>query len=246
MEKISRFASLVGRGLFLRTDAYEEMREAQNPFVEGLFVVLILGVIVAAASIIGSTLEWAATPDLASIQQAIYDGISGMPWFQELGQDIGPKFLGQFQTQWDWAWRWVNTFVPTPISSLANIITVPLRLILGWLVAGFLSHLFARWMGGEATLSETLGTTALAVAPQILNVAGLLPFAVVGGVVGTWSLICWYVAIKEAHQLSWGRSFWATMLPRLVLWLLMLVVMTVVAALILALAPQIIPALGGS
>jgi len=245
MEKISRFASLVMRGLFLRPDAYEEMREAKNPFVEGLFVILVVGVIVAAAAIIGSTLEWATTPDLASIQQAIYDGVTEMPWFQELGQDIGPKFLAQFQAQWNWAWRWAKTFAPTPLSSLANIVTTPLRLILGWLVAGALSHLFARWMGGEATLSQTLGTTALAVAPQILNVAGLLPFAAIGGVVGTWSLICWYVAIKEAHRLSWSRAFWATVLPRLVLWLLILVVVSVVVALILALSPQIVPALGG-
>ncbi|HUW08168.1 MAG TPA: Yip1 family protein [Anaerolineae bacterium] len=246
MEKISRFVSLVMRGLFLRTDAYEEMREAQNPFVEGLFVILIVGVVIAVASIIGSTLEWATTPNLASIQAAIYDGITGMTWFQEVGQEIGPKFLDQFQSQWDWGWRWADTLVPTPLSSLANIVTTPLRLIVGWLIAGALSHLFARWMGGEATLSQTLGVTALAVAPQILHVAGLMPFVAVGAVVSTWSLICWYVAVKEAHQLSWGRSFWATVLPRLVLWFLILVVVSMVVALIFAVAPQIIPALGGS
>ena len=246
MEKISRFSGLVGRGLFLRTEAYEELREARNPFIEGLFIILIVGVLVALAGIIGSTLEWSASPGIDSIQQAIYDEITSMSWFREVGQDIGPQFARGFQTQWDWIWSLARRLIPTPVTSLSGIITIPLRLILSWLFYGLLAHLFARLLGGGASLSQTLGTTALAVTPQVLNLAGLLPFVMVGGVVGTWSLLCQYVALRQAHGLTWGRTFWATVLPRVVIWLLVMVLVSLSVALFAALAPQWAPFLGGS
>ncbi|MCX7669287.1 MAG: hypothetical protein N2439_04365, partial [Anaerolineae bacterium] len=37
----------------------------------------------------------------------------------------------------------------------------------------------------------------------------------------TWQLLCRYKAIRSAGQLSWGRAFWATVLPfavYLILW----------------------------
>jgi len=246
MERISHFAGLVARGLLLQTDAYEEMREARNPFVEGLFVILVVGVLIALAAVVGSTLEWASSPPLAAIEQQVYDGITAMSWFQELQREVGPEFLEQFQAQWDWNWRIANTLVPTPLTSLSGIISTPLRLILGWLIYGLLAHVFARWLGGEGNLGQTLGTTALAVAPEILNLAGFLPFVLVGGVVGTWGLICRYVALKEAHGLGWARAFWATVLPRLVLGLLAALAFGLAIAGFAALAPVFIPFLGGS
>jgi hypothetical protein len=246
MERISRFAGLVTRGLFLDTDAYEEMSEARNPFVEGLFVIAVVGVIIALAAIVGTTLEWASSPSLAAIRQTVYDGITNMPWFQDLEREVGSEFLQMFQAQWDWNWRIVNTFVPTPLSSLAGIIATPLRLIITWLIYGLLAHLFARWLGGEANLSQTLGTTALAVAPQLLNLVGLLPYVLVGGVVATWGLMCRYVALKQAHRLTWGRAFWATVLPRLVLWLLFMLLAALSGVIFAALVPRFVPLLGGS
>jgi hypothetical protein len=246
MERISHFAGLVVRGLFLRTDAYEEMREARNPFVEGLFVILVVGVLIALAAVVGTTLGWASSPSLAAIEQQVYDGITSMSWFEQLERAAGSDFLEEFQAQWDWNWRLANTLVPTPLSSLTGIITTPLRLILGWLIYGLLAHVFARWFGGEANLGQTLGTTALAVAPEILNLVGFLPFVVVGGIVGTWTLICRYVALKEAHGLGWARAFWATVLPRLVLGLLAVIILGLSIAGFAALAPMFIPFLGGS
>jgi hypothetical protein len=241
METISRFAGLVTRGLFLDTDAYEEIREARNPFVDGLFIIAIVGVLIAVAAVVGNTLEWASTPSIAAIRQTVYDGITNMPWFQELERDIGSDFISAFQTQWDWSWQLANSLVPTPLTSLLGIIATPLRLIFGWLIYGLLAHLFARWLGGEGNLSQTLGTTALAIAPQLLHLAGLLPNVMVGGVVSTWCLICRYVALKQAHRLSWGRALGATVLPRLLLWLIAMTLGALFAAAAAALVPQFIP-----
>lgn len=239
MEQISRFAGLVTRALFLRTDAYEEMREARNPFVEGLFIIVIVGVIIALAGVVGTTLEWASSPDMGAIENTVYEGLTNMPWYQQLEQEVGRDFTDQFQAMWDMEWRIIGYFAPKPATSLMNIVTTPLGLIIGWLIYGLLAHLFARLLRGEANLSQTLGCTALAVAPQVLKLLSLLPSVTVGGVVGTWALICRYVALKQAHRLTWGRAFWATVLPILVLWLLGLILMGIGIAIFGALAPQL-------
>ncbi len=237
MQQIPRFARLMAQGLFLRTDAYEEMREARNPFVEGLFIIVIVGVFIGLAGIVGNTLEWASSPDGAALQDILYDGLTNMPWYQMMEQEVGREFTEQFQWQWNLNSQIARWAAPTPLSSLAGVVTTPLWLIIGWLIYGLLAHLFARLLGGEASLGQTLGCTALAVTPQVLNLAGLLPSVAMGGVVATWTLICRYVALKQAHRLTWGRAFWATVLPRLALWLLLLIAAGMGAVIFSALVP---------
>jgi len=237
MQQIPRFARLMAQGLFLRTDAYEEMREARNPFVEGLFIIVIVGVFIGLAGIVGNTLEWASSPDGAVLQDILYDGLTNMPWYQMMEQEVGREFTEQFQWQWNLNSQIARWAAPTPLSSLAGVVTTPLWLIIGWLIYGLLAHLFARLLGGEASLGQTLGCTALAVTPQVLNLAGLLPSVAMGGVVATWTLICRYVALKQAHRLTWGRAFWATVLPRLALWLLLLIAAGMGAVIFSALVP---------
>jgi hypothetical protein len=94
-----------------------------------------------------------------------------------------------------------------------RIITLPLGLVVVWALYGLVAHLVARMLGGEGDLGQTLGCTALAVAPQILNIATFFPYLLVGGVVGTWTLLCRYVALKACHRMTWERTLAATLLP---------------------------------
>jgi hypothetical protein len=198
MQHISRYAGLVAGALFLRTDAYEEMRGARSPFLTGLIIIVVVGVIIAIAALVGTALEWASSPNLGDIE--IF-----LQWY-ELGWTLGRTFGDA-----------------SPGSALGGLVLTPLSLVIGWLVYGLLAHLFARLLKGEATLSQTLGCTALAVAPQLLKLTELVPYVAVGGVVGTWVLICRYAALKQAHRFTWGRAFWATVLPFAALWLLALI-----------------------
>jgi hypothetical protein len=223
MQHISRYAGLVAGALFLRTDAYEDMREARSPVLTGLIVILVVGVIVALAALVGTALEWASSPSLADIQEIVYQGIIQMPWYEETLREV-PGFAEQYRYWYDFGWNLARMFgVSTPGSALGSLVLTPLSLIIGWLVYGLLAHLFARLLKGEATLAQTLGCTALAVAPQLLKLTELLPYVAVGGVVGTWVLICRYVALKQAHRFTWARAFWATLLPFVALWLLALI-----------------------
>jgi hypothetical protein len=239
MQSISTWVRLVWRALFLRTDAYEEMRQAESPFGKGLVIILVVGVIVALAGLVGSVLEWAATPDLTAIQDTVYKGLIAMPWYQEMMVRT-PDFPAEFERWYNWGWTLARWMGASSLSSAAgNLVLTPLGLAARWLVYGLLAHLFARMLRGQAGLGQTLGCTALAVAPQLLNLAQVLPFLGVGGVVGTWTLLCRYVALKQAHRLSWGRALAATLLPTLALVLLGLILAGILAAGLATLAPQL-------
>jgi hypothetical protein len=238
MDQFSRFAGLAGRALFLRTDAYEEMREARNPFVTGLLIIVIVGLIIAFAGLVGTVLEWASSPDMGAVQDVVYQGLIKMPWYQEQIA-LMPDFANTFKEWYERGWSFARLFGSTSLGSAAgNIILTPLGLIIGWLIYGLLAHFFARLLKGEANLGQTLGCIALAVGPQVLKAAEVLPFVSVGGVVGTWVLICRYVALKQAHRLTWGRAFWATVLPILVLGLVGLILAGMGVAIASALASQ--------
>ena len=223
MQHISRYAGLVAGALFLRTDTYEDMRQARSPILDGLIIIVLVGVIVALAVLVGTALEWAATPNLTDIQEIVYEGITQMPWYQQTLEMV-PDYDKSFRQWYDFGWTMGRSFGDSsPGSALAGLVLTPLSLVIVWLIYGLLAHLFAKLLRGEATLSQTLGCTALAVAPQVLKLTELVPFVAVGGVVGTWTLICRYVALKQAHRFTWGRAFWATLLPMLTLLLLGLI-----------------------
>jgi hypothetical protein len=96
-----------------------------------------------------------------------------------------------------------------------------LTAVLGWLVYGLVAHAFARLFKGAGTLNQTLGTTALAYTPWLFMGLGVVPFFVMGGVLGTWQLICRYKALRSVHHLRWGPAVWATLLPYVLFGLLM-------------------------
>jgi hypothetical protein len=198
--------------LLFKEDAYEEMRITDNPVVKGLILIVIVGVVIALAGLIGDVLEWASTPDLNEIQDIVYYYITRMPWWEEVTK-ASPEFQDNFEQIWNFNWSIARTFSPTPGGAIANIIITPLALVVRWLIYGLLAYLFARWLGGTGQLSETLGVLALAVAPQALNLLALFPYVQMGNIVSVWGILCAYVGLKTAHKLSWSRAVWATLLP---------------------------------
>jgi hypothetical protein len=199
------------------------MRELPRPFLKGLVLILAVGLVVSVLAIAGETLEWATTPDLGAIEEVVLQELQRMDWYREASQD-STAFEPTFRQQYDMGWRFLP-FVfgaPNPIAAAVKVITIPLWLEVSWLVFGVLGFLCARLVGGQGSLKQTLGCTALAVAPQMLGLAWVLPYVEVGGAITIWTLICNYLALKTAHRLSSVRAFWATLLPFILLIILIL------------------------
>ncbi len=204
---------LAWEALFLSEEPYAEMRDSPNAVLRGLGLVVLVALAVALVGLVGGTLEWATTPDMRDIQKVVLEGIKQMDWYKEM-QD-NPEFREQFTQQFEMGWRIFPQLFGAPNLATAGlrIALLPLRLVLTWFLYGLVAHLFARLLGGQGGLGQTLGCTALAVAPQILNLATFFPYLVVGGVVGTWTILCRYVALKTCHRFRWGRALAATLLP---------------------------------
>ena len=215
---------LVFRALFLDSAAFEELRDDDNPFVEGLFLVVLLGLVTALLNLVGQLLAWASIPSMSAIKDVVLGFLQQQPWWAQASQ--APGFADTFKRWYDLGWQvFPRLFgAPDPAGAAFNILTWPLLIVFSWLIYGLLAHLFARILGGRGTLNQTLGTTALAFTPLLLRGLGFIPFLVIGGAMNTWQLILRYKALRTAHALSWRRAFWATLLPfavYLLLWLVL-------------------------
>mgnify|MGYP000209186353 CR=1 FL=1 len=212
---------LAWEAVFLSEAPYLEVCEARNPALRGLTLVVIIALLIALAGLVGTALEWATTPNLRQVQQVVLQGIQKMPWYQELRRG-DPQALEMFRRQFEWGWRIFPPLFGAPDLRLAalGILLTPLSLGLIWLLYGIVAYLFARLLGGQGSLGETLGCTALAFGPYLLHLASFFPYLAVGGVVGTWALLCRYTALKTCHRLTWSRALAATLLPYVIYFVL--------------------------
>jgi hypothetical protein len=217
MQTITQSFGLLWNALFLDDQAYATMRDNKNPVRKGLVILIILGLAIALAGIIGTTLEWASGPSMDAIRETVWELYQQSPWWQFM--EVEPEALEMFTQVWDQMWQIMGYVIPTPVSSLSALIFKPLGLIIAWLIFGLLAHLFARMLGGSANLGQTLGATSLAAAPQLLLLLTVLPFVVVAGIT-TWTLLCRYMAIRVTHDLSWARAMWVVLLPNIVLFVI--------------------------
>jgi hypothetical protein len=211
MNGIAGSLRLGWRALLLREDAYEEMRTSANPVIKGFVLIILVGVGIALLGLVGNVLEWASSPSVAQIKGVVHNFILQMPgWAQ-----MPAQARAEFERWYDLGWRIFPSLFGAPSvgKAAAGIVLIPLGLVIRWLVYGLLAYLFARWLGGTATLSETLGVLALAVAPQALNAFTLFPYVHLGSLVAVWGILCAYTGLKAAHKLSWSRAIWATLLP---------------------------------
>jgi hypothetical protein len=227
---------LVFRALFLDAAAFEELRDDDNPFVEGLFLIVLLGMVTAVLNLVGQLLAWASIPQMSAIKGVVLGFLQQQPWWALMSADA--QAVEIFKRIYDIGWQVFPRLAgaPDPTGAALNILTWPLTLLFSWLTYGLLAHLFAKVLGGHGTLNRTLGTTALAFTPWLLHGLGFIPFLVIGGVINTWQLILRYKAVRTAHALSWGRAFWATLLPFAVYFIFWLVLGGFAAAVIALLA----------
>lgn len=99
----------------------------------------------------------------------------------------------------------------------------------GWAVWSGIAYLVGtRLFGGRATWGELLRTLGFAQAPGVLLVFAIVPLlgALVKGIVGLWLLATGFVALRQALDVSVGR----TVLTALVGWVALVVVRMLIGA----------------
>jgi hypothetical protein len=222
MNALSEYLNLGLGALFLQADAYAKMREDSRRVFKGFVFIVLVGVIVALFAVVGQVLEWSVTPDLSNLKNIVLDEMRRTQWFREMAGN--PQAMQGFQQGYDLWWQiFGSMFGVNVLGALANVIVNPLALSLRWLIYGIVAFVCARLLGGKGNLSQTLGCTALAIAPEMFKVLQVFPYVELGGL-ALWGIVCSYLGIKTANQLSPWRAFWATLLPFIVLAVLAILV----------------------
>lgn len=208
MQTLITYLRLGLRGLCLEPEVYRQQRTA--PFQQGLLLVILLGFVVGTATTLGQFAELAVSPSFTALGETVRQGLGEMPWYKDLAA-ADPQFKAEFHQTFSQVMRFLGLFKGSYLVSLGNILLTPLGYVIGWLLFGSFAYLFAKLLGGRATLSQTLTCTALATGANLLNAVHLVPFVQVTGVT-ILSFMANYIAIREAHELSPKRAFWATVL----------------------------------
>jgi hypothetical protein len=212
MSSLQDTLHLAWSGMTLRDDAYRAMAARPRPVSAGLLFVVVIGLLVAVAALVGAVLGTWTSPDPEALRDAIWQGIEGLSLEGQIPDAEVAQARETMRQIYDAVWRVVAVFWPSIPRAAAGLLLTPLLMVVRWLVFGALAFAFARLFGGRGSLSETLGATALVVSPQLLGIVHALPGVSATGL-GIWSLVCGYMAVKHAHGLSPGRAFWATVLP---------------------------------
>lgn len=211
MQPLITYLRLGLRGLCLEQEVYRQQRTA--PFRQGFLLVSLLGFVVGTATMLGQLAELAVSPNFSALVETVRQGLIEMPWYKDLAA-ANPQFKAEFHQTFAQVGWFLGLFKGSYLTSMGNVLLTPLGYVIGWLLFGSFAYLFAKLLGGKATLSQTLNCTALATGANLLNAVHLVPFVQVTGVT-ILSFMANYIALREAHELSPKRAFWATVLSPL-------------------------------
>lgn len=212
------YPRLLGQALTLEPQPFVEMVDDDNPWIEGLFFTFMLGLLVAAARLIGGWLMAASLPQSEAILETLVIALK-QGWPATTAQ------LAAVEASLRQAWPFVATFLNLGNSwlHLLVLIVTPLSLIGQWLAYALISHAGARMLGGKGRIGQTLGAVALGLSPRILLVATVVPFVSVSGLLlHVWGILIAYRGLEVAHDLPPLRAAIAALLPLAVVGLLLL------------------------
>ncbi len=114
------------------------------------------------------------------------------------------------------------TRLPKPVgrilTSLGAFLSLPFTRMASWLGYTIWVLLVAKLLGGRATVSQTLGATALYAVPHVLDILGNV--RCIGGLLGlvatVWGIAIYVKALAVANDFDIGRAVVATVVPALV------------------------------
>lgn len=213
MEAPPSLVRLAVGGLLLDPRAYRAQRDHPAGLRRGLVLVLLIGLLLGAATLIGDLGEYFTQPDPRLVSQTIYEGLTAMPWYAEAASS-NPEIVALVDSTF--AGPGGFSLTPTPLASLLGLLITPVAGLISWFIGGAFAHIAARAFGGAGRFGQTLAATALASAASLLGLVQVVPYAelIPGSLIVATSLLGLlgtYVAIRETHGLAPWRAFWAVL-----------------------------------
>ncbi len=199
------YPEMLGKALVFEADPFITMVEDDNPWAEGLFLVITVGILVGVAQIAGVLLTSAILPEPDALLAALLQISDHISKYVTPAAAGGPTLSESLRILWPitsitlgFSWSWLQ---------LGWLILAPFLLVIQWLLYGLVTHFIARALGGRGELKQTLGAVALMVAPQIFVLLEIVPFASVSMLLlWVWATLIVYRATEVSHGLGWRKS----------------------------------------
>ncbi len=205
------YPELIGKALVLEPEPFITLVDDDEPWAEGLFLTLSVGVIVGIAQLIGGLLLSASLPPAAGVIETIVNGWQRFNTLMTVTST--PQVVEASLRQW-WGWFTLVNGYDSGWLRLLTLISTPLSFVAVWLVSAGVVYLTARSLGGTGTFNQTLGATALMAAPHIFSVLHIFPFVTVSALLLTaWAVLILYRAAQVAHDLPWQRAWLVALTP---------------------------------
>ena len=205
------YPEMVGKALVLEAEPFITMVDDDEPWAEGLFLTICIGLLVGAARLIGGLLMTSALPPAAATLEALLQGM------RQLGLLGGAGLISETTVRQSWLLLTTVLGISGSWLRLYVLIVAPVLLALQWLVVGGVGYLVAQRLGGTGSFSQTLGAAALVAAPSALYIFSAVPFVSVNGLLlFAWGLLISYRALEVAHDLPWQKAVAAAIAPLLV------------------------------
>jgi len=238
---------LTREALLLNEDAYAAVRDSSSPLWRGFAALLWILLIALVARGLALLFGLLTSPRLDVLQSQIYEALTNLGFYQAQAQQSS-DFAEQFRLGYLGLWQALRLLggYPSAAGTASIAISLLIYLLLGWLVYGLVVHVIARWLGGRASLGQTLGALALAYAPLLLTAIVIVPGArVPASLVFLLILVTRFQAIKTVHRLTPGYSLVALLTPYLISLVLLIGVILFVLAYGAAQIPYLEPFLQG-
>jgi hypothetical protein len=255
---MSEWIRTLWNGTLFRGPAFSGLNERRDAFLQGLLIVLVIGLLVGLPGLIGDVVAGLrpnaieaemdkAMSEIDQVVQQMQPFLGNMPSGELEGIIAQVKEYMRFGFDIAQKVEAMPTILPKPIDRVFQAIgewaskpfagsSFPLgAAVLGtWLGYGIWVMLFAKLLGGRGTLAGFFGATALYAVPHTLSFFAFVP--VLGGILGFlayfWGLAIYVKGTSVSHQLSIERALLAVLLPALIALLVAIVGATGLATLI--------------
>ena len=248
------------RGVLTLDDAtYSAHVASRDALKRGLLLMVVVALLVELFPFLSGITSSFRRVDVAAMQGDIERQIEQQMQFNPAWQD--PEFRQVFKEYFGAVFAIVKdivalkpnvSFLPDWLDHLLNAfgawLSTPLAWLGAWAGYALWVMLFAKLLGGRATLEKMLAATTLTVVPHLLDVLvsliGLLSsiplvgacFGIGGGLIGlaawVWGIAVYVKATAMANEFGLDKATLATVLPALLALLLVFVLMIVFVILI--------------
>jgi len=257
---ISELISLARGALTLDDATFVEHTQSRDGLKRGLLLIVVIALLASVFTFLGDVVGSFGQPDFDEIQRQIEQQIEMQRQFNPGLRD--PEFQKYFQGSLREGMamgreiaalpaniRFLPHWLGNLLEALGTWLSKPIAWIGAWAWYALWVLLFAKLLGGRATLERMLTATSLFVIPNILYIItdlfdlfGSIPavggcISGLGGLIGliplVWGIAIYIKATATANEMSMGKAALAAALPLLLAIVLVILAMGAIALLII-------------